>query len=439
MRILWQECRYLLRSRFMWIVAVLGFIFCFWIHQAVGTQCINDFMTSHEFAMENGTDFEMEDAEKYVDFYLSKTEGVDEEDVWEFFKEEGLKDISLAEIAQAYELGEPAEIAEKVEKAFENSENVSYLKKYLFELNKMANIVQQNSLETEFSVEEWSKKWETRLSDQKLPQWKQNMLIDAHANLEKRVDEIIENQENHHFLPVYQPSTSNYDWFEYLFNVLGLGALWPVTFVLAGIVSARGLGGSFRTYRSSLVYTGKSGRKLIFYKTLAAMVVSGMMYLILTVGMTLWYVIFFRLDLYWNVPLASLVHWEYGTVIFRFAVTIGGYWWFQLGVGLGVVLIMTLIFSATMIFTKSSYAGSAISIGISLILLGVIQMIPAAQTSFLLMGSPIGLFLQAGKFLQEQFLFSILSHFEGIMLLIWGGIAAVLVALGFIRFRKVAL
>ena len=100
---------------------------------------------------------------------------------------------------------------------------------------------------------------------------------------------------------------------------------------------------------------------------------------------------------------------------------------------------MALIFSAAMIFTKSFYAGSAISVGVSLLLLGLVQMVPAVQNSFLLMGSPIGLFLQAGKFLQEQFLFSILPHFEGISLLVWGGIAAILVALGFVRFCRTAL
>ena len=80
-----------------------------------------------------------------------------------------------------------------------------------------------------------------------------------------------------------------------------------------------------------------------------------------------------------------------------------------------------------------------IHVGISLLLLGFVQMVPAVQSSFLLMGSPVGLFLQAGKFLQQDFLFSILPHFEGIMLLIWCGIAAVLGVVGFMRFRKASL
>lgn len=100
---------------------------------------------------------------------------------------------------------------------------------------------------------------------------------------------------------------------------------------------------------------------------------------------------------------------------------------------------MAVIFSTAMMVTRSFFAGSAISVGISLLLLGLIANVPAAQNSILLMGSPIGLYLNVGKFLQERFLFSILPHFEGVMLLIWCGISAVLAAVGFMRFRKSAL
>ena len=139
-----------------------------------------------------------------------------------------------------------------------------------------------------------------------------------------------------------------------------------------------------------------------------------------------------------NVPLSAVSDGG-AMMISRFFITIGGYWLFQLGVGLASVLIMALIFSAAMMVTRSFYAGSAISVGVSLLLLGLIQMVPAAQNSFLVMGSPVGLYLNVGKFLQLEFLFSILPHFEGVMLLIWFGIAAGLGAVGFMRVRKASL
>ena len=273
-----------------------------------------------------------------------------------------------------------------------------------------------------------------------MPKWKLDLLRDGYERLDERIDEIVKNGENHHFLPypIYM-SSGNSNWFNSQFTQMSvMGFLWMFSFVLAGMAAARSLGGSLLGNMQGMVYTRKKGRRLILYKRLAVLAVSGMVYLVFYLLATALYCYFYRLDLYWDVSLASMIC-DGQAVIPRFSITVGGFWWFQLGVGLGTVLIMALIFFATITLTKNFYAGSAISVGISLLLLGLIQMVPGMQNSMLLMGSPIGLFLQAGKFLQEQFLFSILPHFEGISLLIWGGIAAVLAALGFVRFRRAAL
>ena len=218
-----------------------------------------------------------------------------------------------------------------------------------------------------------------------------------------------------------------------------MAILWVFSFVLAGIIAARSLGGSLMNHIPEMVYTGKTGRRLVWRKILSVLAVSGGAYIVLYLLITVFYVYLFRLDLYWNVPMASLVDFD-RSIIPRLALTIGGYWWFQLGIGLGAVLIMALVYAAAMVLTKSFYAGSAISVGISLFLLLLIQMMPAMRNSLLLMSTPIGLYLNVGNFAQPQsFLFSILPHFEGISLLIWGGIAAILAALGFVRFRRAAL
>ena len=78
--------------------------------------------------------------------------------------------------------------------------------------------------------------------------------------------------------------------------------------------------------------------------------------------------------------------------------------------------------------------------GIALFLLLIVQMMPAMRNSLMLMSTPIGLYLNIGNFVQPQsFLFAILPHFEGLSLLIWGGFAAILAVLGFVRFRRAAL
>lgn len=215
--------------------------------------------------------------------------------------------------------------------------------------------------------------------------------------------------------------------------------LWAFSFVLAGIIAARSLGGSLMNHIPGMVYTGKTGRRLVWRKILSVLAVAGGAYIALYLLITFFYVYLFRLDLYWNVPMASLVDFD-RSIIPRLALTIGGYWWFQLGIGLGAVLIMALVYSAAMVLTKNFYAGSAISVGISLFVLLLVQMMPAMRNSLLLMSTPIGLYLNVGNFAQPQsFLFSILPHFEGISLLIWGGFAAIFATLGFVRFRKAVL
>ena len=278
------------------------------------------------------------------------------------------------------------------------------------------------------------------LEQASFPKWKEELILDGYAHLDERVEEIKKNGENHQMLPIGLSGCDNSEWLRFQFATNGLlGILWGLSFVLSGIAAARSLGGSLMNNLQGMVYTGKTGRRLVCRKLLAVLAISAGAYIVLYLLMTVFCIFLFRLDLYWNVPLASMVHYGNSTIP-RFAITIGGYWWFQLGVGLGTVLIMALIFSAAMLLPKSFCAGSAVSVGVSLLLLGMIQMIPELQDSLFLAGSPVGLFLQAGRFFQEHlFQFSILPHFEGIMLLIWGGIAAILAALGFVRFRRAAL
>ena len=117
----------------------------------------------------------------------------------------------------------------------------------------------------------------------------------------------------------------------------------------------------------------------------------------------------------------------------------GGYWLFQLGVGLGSVLIMALLFVAFQLVTKNQYAGVALAVGFSLCLIAIIQVVPGGENSLLAMSSPIGLFLNTGLFLQARFLFAVLPHFEGLSLLFWGLVGSLVGGLGFLRMRRTAL
>ncbi len=441
MAIFWQECKHIFRSRFWLAVAVLGVILCiyngFMNSYTYGSE---GFALSYEFTQEHGYSFTEEDAVAFVKYYLENSE--EGKEIQEDVKEAGLDTITAEEV-RAYYNGKPTKFNKKLQEMSEgktSEEEKAYwnVLSYMDILGSTLEIPKANSLDPElYDMKIWGK---NMLEQTSFPKWKEELFLDGYAHLDERVEEIKENGENHQMLPVGMSGSDNSEWFHFQFATNGpLGFLWGVAFVLAGIAAARSLGGSLMNNLQEMVYTGKTGRRLVWRKLLAVLAISASAYIILYLLMTVLCVCLFRLDLYWNVPLASMVYYGNSTIP-RFAITIGGYWWFQLGVRLGAVLIMALIFSAAMIFTKSFYAGSAISVGVALLLLGMIQMVPGVQNSLFLTGSPVGLFLQAGHFLQDRFFrFSILPHFEGISLLVWGSIAAILAALGFVRFRKTAL
>lgn len=441
MLIFWQECKHILRSRFLWVSAALGLALC--IYTAFMSSYYfgdGDISMPYRFTEEHGTSFTKKNAEVYIEYYMANTE--EGKRIQQSFKHVGLENVTTEEI-NAYYSGQPTKLGEKLQEISNGEMSETEEQAYwdiiacMDRLYAPFVIVENNNVE-KINIEEWKENW-LEGAGKNFPKWKQDIILSGYDHLAKRAKEIVKNKENHQMLPILSSFTQNSHWFQFQFSTTSaLGFLWGIALVLAGMAAARSLGGSMMGNMQSVAYTGKKGRKLVLYKLLAVLAVSAALYLAFYLLITLLYLSLFRLDLYWDVSMASMVSYS-GSVIPRFPITVGGFWWFQLGVGLGAVLIMTLIFSTVMVLTKSFYAGSAISVGFPLLLLGLVQMVPAAQESLLLMGSPIGLFLNAGKFLQQEFLFSILPHFEGIMLLIWGGIAVILTALGFMRFRKAAL
>ncbi len=434
MLIFWQEFKYILRSRFLWIVAILGVLICAFFSGSNWNYDKDNYAITHEFVKENGFSFTEKDIEKYHNFYLEHI--ADGEKLREVAQKYGLENIEFKDIV-AYWNGEPSKLDQKLSQLQEVDDDTRWnVLSYLDIFKAPYDLVSSHDFDPSKMVENARNELESRPVP--FSEWKKEMILDGYRSLQQRAESIVSTQENQYLLPLSMDSSLNSMWFESQFNSYGIGFLWAVSFVLAGIIVARSLGGSFLNNMQGMVYTGKPGRKFVLYKISSALAVSALAYLAMTLVVTLGFILFFRLDLYWNIPFSAMTGWR-GPTIPRFFVTIGGYWWFQLGVGLGAVLIMTLIFSAAMLLTKNFYAGSAIAVGISLLLLGLIQMVPGMQNSMLLMGSPVALFINTGKFLQEAFLFSILPHFEGISLLVWGGFAAILAALGFVRFRKAAL
>ena len=193
---------------------------------------------------------------------------------------------------------------------------------YMDILGYTLEIPKANTLDPElYNMKEWGK---NIMEESSFPKWKEELLLNGYANLDERVEEIKKNGENHQMLPIGMSGTDNSVWLRFLFATNGpLGLLWGVSFVLAGIAAARSLGGSLMNNLQEMVYTGKTGRRLVWRKLLAVLVVSAGVYILLYLIMTIFCVFLFRLDLYWNVPLASMVYFGNSTIP-RFAIY---HWW----------------------------------------------------------------------------------------------------------------
>ncbi len=62
MLIFWQECKYILRSKFFWCVVVLGFAFAaFVVTSSLGSE-LDSYSINHVFVEEHGTSFTEKDA-----------------------------------------------------------------------------------------------------------------------------------------------------------------------------------------------------------------------------------------------------------------------------------------------------------------------------------------------------------------------------------------
>lgn len=207
MSIFWQECKHILRSRFFWVVLVLG------VALSVNTvyttsgyfKAVNvtDISISYAFTEKYGTSFTQKDAEKFVKYYMTETEE-GKELVQNIQKDSGVKEISPEEIIDAYNNESsqiPAELEAVLQKMEEDGrdEDAEYsnILYYLDILQRPLELAENNSLNPEsYNMKEKGNKW-LEESGKYFPKWKQELILDSYDRLEERVEEIRKNGENH--------------------------------------------------------------------------------------------------------------------------------------------------------------------------------------------------------------------------------------------------
>lgn len=75
MLIFWQECKYILRSRFLWAVVLLSVLLgMFFAVTRVTEEDRENYEAAHLYVQEYGTAFTKDDVKIYRDIYLHKTQ-----------------------------------------------------------------------------------------------------------------------------------------------------------------------------------------------------------------------------------------------------------------------------------------------------------------------------------------------------------------------------
>ena len=72
MLIFWQECKHILRSRFLWVVVILGSIFAVYNNTLVAANLGSDISFSYEFTEQHGVSYKEKDVEVFLDTLLEQ-------------------------------------------------------------------------------------------------------------------------------------------------------------------------------------------------------------------------------------------------------------------------------------------------------------------------------------------------------------------------------
>lgn len=261
MSILWQEYKHILRSRFLWIVAVLGLSICVYI---ASMSCYyfgdGDVSMPYRFTEEHGTSFTQNDAEIYMKYYMANTK--EGKRIQQDFEQAGLENVTAEEI-KAYYNGEPTKLGKKLQEISSGEMSEAEEQAYWNIIACMERlytpfvIVENNNAE-KINIEEWKESW-LETGGENFPKWKQDLILSGYDHLAERTEEIVKNKENHQMLPILSNFSQNSHWFQFQFSsTSALGFLWGLALVLAGIAAARSLGGSLMGNMQSIARSSVS-------------------------------------------------------------------------------------------------------------------------------------------------------------------------------------
>ena len=180
MLVFWQECKYILRSCFLWAVMMLGiFVYGFFIYNNFGFS--QDLLNaSFLYTQENGKTFSTrEDAESYIKLYLQNTETG--KLLADALEKAGLEDIVDRPVDEIMDYRNTPEIREKLDKLVDSdSSSLSMIYMYLQNIQTPIQMVESsaNDIAYEENPEEEKAYWEAIMIPKIMSEWKKELLME---------------------------------------------------------------------------------------------------------------------------------------------------------------------------------------------------------------------------------------------------------------------
>lgn len=425
MRVLKEEIKYLLRNPFLYallLFSAVGFLWNGGYHEQTEAMI----SITNRYVDQYGTSFgSEEDVERFQTFIIEETpQGKDYKALIKKYNlpiDPEAISLMMQEYMEA-EKEPPDYLWEADELAFE-------LRVWYSSPQDLLE-AQKNAAKTDTVMVDYLK---SSMKGKGIPQWEQELIFtETKKAYDAQLQQIRQGKDIQYLAGMDT----------YLLRIAGfdLSSIWFLAIFAAFVTAARGIAGSFAGNRQELLFYNRTGRNLLWYKLLGVILVTGLYTFLLSAlvigGYWLGYLGLYR---YLEVPVGAFLADSFHLELFRFSVTFGEYLLILTGIGLGIAVIMALLFCGVMIIAKRSTAGAgaaAITGGI----LAMVSMIFGAKTLFIA-SSPISLMNNGGSLLHmfDSFPFTGLPHFEGISLLAWGLLFGIFLALAAVRFRKTAL
>lgn len=251
--------------------------------------------------------------------------------------------------------------------------------------------------------------------------------------LQQRVEQIIETGEGTKLAPIGKPLKP----FEKLYGLLFLSVLFEAMF-MAVLLTAGSVNHEFNEKTDQLIYSTKHGRKLIRNKLFASAAASGISFVAIALITAIVYFSAFDYSGVFNSPVSAAMSMEWPLPYITWQpMTIMQYALACFCFGLILTIVLCLIAFILAVFIKNNY----IVFAVFAFIFGAFVILPSllpldSILLFIVPLNPFQMLLSSGNWFIGTDVFTCFENYQSATLLIWIVICAVMLFIGFGKFKR---